>query len=98
MGISFWRKGLQSKSGGTRSLRSCQIHQEQILVQRNLGHGRSEAEVRVGIFDPAGPERDQEIGIDVLEHGNRDGKPEKPGDCVVSQTVIPKSCAGVGPW
>ena len=78
MGISFWRKGFQSKSCGTGGQISCQIHQEQIQEQRNLGHGRSEATVRVGIFDPAGPrlgdrhetgcERGQENGTDVLEN------------------------------
>ena len=45
MEIIFWRKSLQSKGGGTRDERSCQIHQEQIQEQRNLGHGRSEAEL-----------------------------------------------------
>ena len=76
--MGIWRKGFQSKSCGTGGQISCQIHQEQIQEQRNLGHGRSEATVRVGIFDPAGPrlgdrhetgcERGQENGTDVLEN------------------------------
>ena len=48
-------KVFRAKGGGIRGQRSCQIHQVQIQEQRNLGHGRSEAEVRVGIFDSAGP-------------------------------------------
>ena len=40
MGIGFWWKGLQG-----RAERSCQIHQEPVQEQRNLGHDGGETEV-----------------------------------------------------
>ena len=54
-------------------------HQEQIQEQRNLGHGRSEATVRVGIFLP----QDGEMG-DTKQAVN-----------VVKRTELTSSCMGI---
>ena len=39
---------------GTRSERFCQVRQQHVHEQRNLGHDGSEATVRVGSHDPTG--------------------------------------------